>query len=671
MINNLVLYKNLGAVVQLGLGSQPGALETWVQIPATPSEMKEKLTSLDLRSLVPELKGWENSKVDKIYQPNPKEVHLHLYDSKLGEKILALKSGQAVFLTDKKPTYPKHPHSFCMLLRKHLAGSKLIKMEQKNFDRILELTFQREEKRKLIIELFSQGNIILCKDHQIIQPLDFQQWEARQIRSKVTYQYPPRTGENFFDLGLREFAELIKTEKEVVKLLAANLIFGGLYAEEICYRAKINKKTKGVNLKSKQLREIYDQILGLFIEDQPSVYLRDSFPYAFAPFRLKSLTSYELKEFDQFNQAIRYYFTKLEEWKEKEAKKEEFKKKMDKLLEIKAKQEKAIKEAKEKIKRYKSFADNLKKNLGQIKSTVSRIQRAKDSMSWEEIEEKYQIKFKPKKELVLKGIPIDLTKSVSDQMEDYYEKYKRFKKKLKGAKKAVKETEKKIKGLKEKEKEKVKEQVKVKVRKRVKEKPRAWYERFHWFYTSEGFLVIGGRNAEQNEELIKKHAEKNDIVFHATLQSPFCLIKTKGKKVGPKSLEETARFCASFSRAWKKKLGTIDVFWVKPGQLKPHRKKGAFRVKGERNYYRSVPLEIAIGLKDNKVIGGPVSAVKKQVKHYTIIKPGYEEVITLAKQTKGELKGKVSKERKKEITEIDLDRICKFIPGKGQITKTQ
>ena len=72
--------------------------------------------------------------------------------------------------------------------------------------------------------------------------------------------------------------------------------------------------------------------------------------------------------------------------------------------------------------------------------------------------------------------------------------------------------------------EKIKEEEQVK-RPNIEIK-REWYEKFRWFISSEGFLVIGGRDATSNEIVIKKHADKNDLVFHTDIKgSPFHLSK--------------------------------------------------------------------------------------------------------------------------------------------------
>ncbi|HDI03158.1 MAG TPA: DUF814 domain-containing protein, partial [Candidatus Pacearchaeota archaeon] len=63
-------------------------------------------------------------------------------------------------------------------------------------------------------------------------------------------------------------------------------------------------------------------------------------------------------------------------------------------------------------------------------------------------------------------------------------------------------------------------------KKKKEEKKKEWYEKFRWFFTSSGKLVIGGKNAEQNEKIINEMLEDNDVVLHTKARgSPFCVIK--------------------------------------------------------------------------------------------------------------------------------------------------
>ena len=105
------------------------------------------------------------------------------------------------------------------------------------------------------------------------------------------------------------------------------------------------------------------------------------------------------------------------------------------------------------------------------------------------------------------------------------------------------------------------------------------FPNFRYFFTSSGLLVLCGKNAEQNEELIKKYTNKDDYVLHTKSPgSPFCVIKGKPKA---KDLREAANFCACFSKAWKegKKKIEVDVFIGKDMYKEREMPEGTFGVK--------------------------------------------------------------------------------------------
>jgi predicted ribosome quality control (RQC) complex YloA/Tae2 family protein len=256
-------------------------------------------------------------------------------------------------------------------------------------------------------------------------------------------------------------------------------------------------------------------------------------------------------------------------------------------------------------------------------------------------------------------IEIDFNKSVEENAGDYFEKSKKAKKKLKGALEALGESKKKLEKLKEEEEKFVEEeQKKVK-----KEKKKEWYEKFHWFISSEGFLCIGGKDATSNEIVVKKHAEKGDLVFHTDLPgSPFFIIKD-GLKAGEETLKETAQATASYSRAWKLGLGTAEVYCVETEQVSKKAKsgeymaKGAFMIYGKRKYFNP-RLEYAIGLIEGNIFGGPVNAVKTKTNKFITMVSGREKKSALAKKIKHKLK------------DGELDEIIKFLPaGGGEIKK--
>ncbi len=257
-------------------------------------------------------------------------------------------------------------------------------------------------------------------------------------------------------------------------------------------------------------------------------------------------------------------------------------------------------------------------------------------------------------------IEISLNQSVEENAATYFDLAKKSKRKMEGAKKALLESRKKLEELQKKEHLFLEEEQQKREKKDIK---REWYEKFHWFISSEGFLCIGGKDATSNEIVIKKHTDPEDLVFHTDMAgSPFFVIKN-GQKAGEITLQETAQAVGVYSRAWKLGHGTADVFYVKPEQVTKEAKageyvsKGSFMVYGKTNYLHP-KLEYAFGLVDGRVIGGPVSAIKKQTEKIVIVISGKEKKSDLAKKVRHRLGGG------------DLDEITKFLPsGEGDVKK--
>jgi len=249
-------------------------------------------------------------------------------------------------------------------------------------------------------------------------------------------------------------------------------------------------------------------------------------------------------------------------------------------------------------------------------------------------------------------ITLDTRKTLEQNAAIYFEKAKKAKRKIEGLKKALEHfNREKEELLKKKEKIVSKEEQKIQEKKEKKEKQRAkqWYEKFHWFTSSEGFLCIGGKDATTNEIVIKKHTDKDDIVFHTEAPgSPFFVIKTEGKKPGEATLNETAIATAAYSRAWKMGFGTALVYWILPEQVKKDigLPKGSFMIYGKRNNSQPV-LELGIGLlPDGRIMGGPVEAVKKNCGKMIAVVQGKQSKSDIAKKIQkvigGEIDGIIS-----------------------------
>lgn len=251
-------------------------------------------------------------------------------------------------------------------------------------------------------------------------------------------------------------------------------------------------------------------------------------------------------------------------------------------------------------------------------------------------------------------IELDINKTVDQNAEVFFNKAKKSRKKIAGAKEAVEKAKLKLIELEKKEGEIKEKEVK-------KEFKKKWYHKFRWFITSDGFFVIGGRDATTNEILIKKHTDNDDLVFHTNMAgSPFFVIKADKKKITKVAIRETADATATFSKAWKLGLKSQDVFYVKPEQVSKEAAageyiaKGAFMIKGKTNYVENL-VNVAIGMyktDTEDVMCGPLNAIKKHCKEYIELEQGDEKSSSVAKKLQNKFN-------------CDLDTIIRVMPSGG------
>jgi predicted ribosome quality control (RQC) complex YloA/Tae2 family protein len=156
-----------------------------------------------------------------------------------------------------------------------------------------------------------------------------------------------------------------------------------------------------------------------------------------------------------------------------------------------------------------------------------------------------------------------------------------------------------------------------------------WFEKFHWFVTSEGFLVLSGRDAQQNDQLIRRHLSAEDVYVHANLAgAASCIVKARRTSVlqqqqqatinpggahsekavmsdkffvSPLAIQEAGVFAVCWSRAWSLRQIT-SAYWVRASQVSKtapsgeYLTTGAFMVYGKKHYLPPMPLEMGFGL---------------------------------------------------------------------------
>ena len=658
--------------------------------------LKQALSSFCIAVLLTELRQFiVESRIDNVYQTNHNLLLLRLHKAGQAKLDLILEAGKRLNLTSYKLPVPQKPSSFCMALRKYLRNGKIVDVTQHKFDRIILLSVSTSRgEYNLEVELFGVGNIILTdQNNKILQGLHYRRMRDRNVLRDVEFAFPPSTGLDPRNVK-RSDLDTLRNLKEVnvVRGLTSLFSLGGVYAEEILLRASVEKESPCETLSPEELDRIYSSIEELVKSldaPQPQVVISIEGEWIdVVPSPLKIYSDLKAEYHQTLNEAVdEYYFRASAE--ETKGELGEGKKELSKLMRILEEQKEKEKELEAEISLKKKIGDLIYRHINPLTLLLEQIkEEMPKGVPLEEARKNLLERTLPDGDIVstnskLQTVTVNLEgetfelfirKSVPASAEDYYKEAKLAKKKLEGLLEAIKETEERIRSLK-KEHEETEESLEL-----ARRREKAWYEKYRWFRSTEGFLILGGRDATTNELLIKKNMEPHDIVLHADVQgAPFVIVKTEGGKPGETTIREAAQMAASYSRAWKEGLRAIDVYWVRPEQVDKspppgqYVKKGAFIIHGNKNYLRDIPLAVAVGVKiedgDIRFIGGPAEAIGKQTKYIIRIVPGRLNSGYLAKIIRQALARMIPEESRKAVLATPLEEIQVFIPpGSGETT---
>lgn len=128
-----------------------------------------------------------------------------------------------------------------------------------------------------------------------------------------------------------------------------------------------------------------------------------------------------------------------------------------------------------------------------------------------------------------------------------------------------------------------------------------WFEKFYWFISSENYLIIGGRDQQQNELIVKRYMRATDIYVHAEIQGASSVVirNPTGNEIPPKTLLEAGTMAISYSVAWDAKVVT-NAYWVHSNQVSKsaptgeYLGTGSFMIRGKKNFLP--PCHLILGM---------------------------------------------------------------------------
>ncbi len=685
------------------------------------------MNSLDLKALIKESQFLKNGRIDAIYQ-NDDELRIRVYVPSVGNYELFI-NPKRIHLTKHKRPKPVTPSNFAMLLRKYMIGKRIQDISQHKLDRVFEICVNDNI---LIIEMFHQGNFILCDDaYNIIQPLHFQRRQDRVVVPKEKYKFPPSVEVDDYASFKRSFQYDTAIRKILISMGFSE------YSDEILIKSGIDGNKQGQSLAKESIDKLFDAAENLLLKKKikAAIVYENNEVKNVIPFEMEMFSEskgFTLEKYDSFNKALDVYFNeKIAEPVEEEPEPEDEEKEEDLEREkhIVEKQEETIEEYKEDEEETREEATLIYNNYGLIDNVLATLNNARAKYSWSEIKDIIKKEDSPeansivaikehenKVVLNIDGNKIELfiNKTPEENATYYFEHAKKFKRKVAKAEDYVEKRKDKITAMEEeisptftedevkeeplkdeslkdeedmtvedggeepKKNEDNESEIHSDFSSKQKKKGR-WYHKYRYFWSIEGLLVVAGKDATTNEELIKKHTESDDIVLHADIHgAPFVVIKQRRDKrekvedLTPQGVVEAAEFAASYSKAWQQGLGSVEVYWVgpdqvtkqaEPGQFLP---KGSFVIRGQRNYLKSIKLRLAIGadMQNKCFVVAPLKSVAARCDYYVTIQPGEIPADEIARDVKLRLVEKALYPDEKEIIEsIPAEQISSRVPS--------
>jgi predicted ribosome quality control (RQC) complex YloA/Tae2 family protein len=694
-------------------------------------DAKRELSSVDLAALETELRGFLGAKVDKAYLYGDDLLRFRMRDFDRGRVELLVEVGDRKRAHVAAPEHvrdaPGRPPNFAMMLRNRIQGADLAGVEQYEFDRILVLEFERDDEDTTVVaELFGDGNVaVLDETGRVVQALETVRLKSRTVAPGSQYEFPA-SRLNPLDIGYDAFERRMReSDTDVVRTVATQLNLGGFYAEELCARAGVEKTRAIAEATDEELEAVYLALERLASqvrsgEFDPRIYRSEGRVVDVAPFPLEEREGLESEPFASFNDALDAYFHLLEQEPDEDERgtdRPDFEEQIAKQQRIIDQQEGAIEGFQARARREREKAELLYARYDVVDEVLSTVQAAReDGVPWDDIAERLA-------EGAERGIPaaeavrdvdgsagtvtvalddheveLEADEGVEKNADRLYTEAKRIEEKREGAVAALEDTREELEAIERRREEwsadgaddadedggddEHDDEVDWLVRSSVPvRQPDHWYERFRWFHTSDGFLVVGGRNADQNEELVSKYLDGHDRFFHAQAHGgPVTVLKATGPSepardvdIPRSSREEAAQFAVAYSSVWKDGRGAGDAYEVAPDQVSKtpesgeYLEKGGFAVRGDRTYRRDMPARVAVGIAvepESRVLGGPPPAIEPQTETAVRLEPGRYAQNDMAKLLYREFRGRFADET--FVRKVaSADRIQEFLPPGG------
>jgi predicted ribosome quality control (RQC) complex YloA/Tae2 family protein len=670
--------------------------------------MKDSMSNIDIRLILPELReAGEGAFIKNVYQYDNIFV-LKLYKSGGRTNQLLIEPGRRIHHTEYSRKAPRQPPHFCSVLRKYLREKRIISITQHDLDRIVIIEAGDDnESYKLVAELFGSGNMLLLNpEDTIFIAMHYKKMRDRNIVPKERYEFPPLRGEDLFSIDSESFENMLSDSKaNIVRTLASRLNLDSLSCEEICALSSVSPKLMVPDIDHQTLADLKAGLTkfieklkmgvsspNIVLNDEPSEDDDDLGYEAFLPFKFNLYQELPTQEFDNFSQAIDDFFGVSDSELEDEQVQDALSEEQIRLQRIIDKQNEGIDNLVSKAEKARIEGELIYSFFTPVQEVLETVTKARaKGVPWDDIIDRINDgkergiqtaalieRIMPSQGQIIvnlngTSVALDIRLTVQDNAAKAYDQAKKAESKVNGARLQIEKTRAKMELLEVSKAEPETKRVRIKTRKK------RWYEKFRWFISSEGFLVIGGRDAKSNENLAKYQMSPNDVFLHASIHgAPYTLIKVPDEAPGEETLEEAAQFAVTFSRAWQDGLTSGDAFWVNPEQVSftppsgEYLPSGSVMLYGTKNYIRNTSVELAVGVlleEEYAVpISGPPRAIESQTKYFVRLEPGNTKKGQIVKEILNHIKNLVPEDQASLVSQIPQEDMMRVLPsGEGHI----
>ncbi len=588
---------------------------------------KDRFTSLDTLAVVRELRALGGARVDKAYDRAEGGWSVLLRSAGTGRQALVLVPGRYAAVLPHGDTHTEELSPIVREIRRVFTGAALRRVAEPGAERYLELTFGRStgpEELTLALELFGTGNLILAQGGRVLAASRPRRWAHRDVRAGAAYARPPARADPWRLTPNEIESELARSRTDLASTLAARLALGGPVAEELTARGEWPATEPAAPVASTIAPRLHALLAELVREvgDRPRGYLvrrgnvtLDATPYRSR--RWREAADVETVERPTFSEAAAEYFRTVVPAVRTPAETAatEERRQLERLVE---RQRAAVEELESAVRARRADAEAVLSDYATVGAALAAA-TAKDPRARIATVE-------------LGGRPVTLaiesTPRRSAQL--LFEESKRLAEKRDGAIAALRETEGRLArppGPPAGERPPAA---------KVAEK-RRWFERHRWFVSSEGAIVIAGRDAPSNDALVRRNLKDGDFYVHADLPGAASVIvkrPTPPAAATEVTLREAAQWAVAFSKAWRAGLASASAFWATPDQVSKSAvsgefvARGAFVIRGTKHFVRDVSLELALGTiryeSEERWVAAPPAAVAARGTVAVLLTPGEE-----------------------------------------------